>query len=139
MTGLYILWILLKSPVHLLTTDWGIRSFFLLTTATALLIMRLGHFFLIRRTMHRVQGRTISDDEARSTLVSSLSWETGIGVLLVLSVGILIATATPPGHAGDGGLFFTMGLVAMIFPILLIGSLLFFLSRKIETFIPRSP
>lgn len=131
-TGLYIVWILMKNPANLLTTEWGERSFFLLAAATALFIMRFSHFFAVRRTIRRVEMRTISDEEARATMTQSLSWESFIGILLLLTVGILIATATPPGRVGEGGLLFTVLLFGSSIPLFLSAWALFVLGRKME-------
>ena len=131
-TGLYIVWILMKSPANLLTTEWGIRSFFLLLTAIILFVMRFSHFFAVRRTIRRVEARTISDGEARTNLVQSLSWESFIGILLLLTVGILIATATPPGKVGEGGVFFTAMLFGSSLPLILSALMLSALGRKME-------
>jgi len=131
-TGLYIVWILMKNPANLFTTEWGERSFFLLASAGALFFMRFSHYFSVRRTIRRVEARTISDEEARSNLIHSLFGESFIGILLLLTVGILIATATPPGKVGEGGLLFTVMLFGSSIPLIGSAFLLDALGRKMD-------
>ncbi len=83
-TGVYIVWLHLKTPSNILTTDWGMRFIPLLIGATVLIALRLFHQVIIEKL-----GRK------RTWFRFSFPLETIVGILVLFFSSILIIT-TPP-------------------------------------------
>jgi methionine-rich copper-binding protein CopC/putative copper export protein len=96
-TGMYIIWLHLKDPFNLLTTDWGIRLVILSIFGLLLFALRFyQQVFIEKAAVDFCTGE--KKDQAGKTLSRSgytLPFETGVGGALLFVTSLLIIT-TPP-------------------------------------------
>jgi len=96
-TGAYIIWLHLKHPVNLLTTEWGVRFIILSLVGGLLFLLRLYHQILVDRARVWLCEKGEDGEAAKSLSRFSITFpiEQFIGVLLLFVTSFLIIT-TPP-------------------------------------------
>jgi len=91
-TGAYIVWLDLKDPAYLFTSEWGARCIILALFGGALFALRLYHQLFVERSM-------VGQNKQTNRMVAWLNYtfplEGAIGVALLFVTSILIIT-TPP-------------------------------------------
>ncbi len=98
-TGAYIVWLDLKEPANLFTTEWGSRFMLLFIFSGVWLLIRLYHQFVADTYVCRARSNTAAGRRIVSWYPYSLSLEMCIGMTVLLVTSYLIIT-TPP-YASD--------------------------------------
>lgn len=96
-TGAYIVWLHLKDPQYIFSTEWGSRFIFLSIFTIILLAARLWHQLLVEKSAVDIcRGKANGTKERflRWTRYS-LPFETFVGVALLFTTSLIIIT-TPP-------------------------------------------
>ena len=96
-TGAYIVWLHLKSPSHVFTTEWGVRFVVLGAFAAALIVFRLYNQIVVERYLAAdcISPQTGLRRDAAASWRYSIPMEMCIGVALLSVTSQLIIT-TPP-------------------------------------------
>jgi methionine-rich copper-binding protein CopC len=87
-TGVYVIWLHLKSPANILTTGWGTMFTLLSLFGGLMFAARLYHMFI-------VEGKFIPNQNFFPRLSFSFPFEMIAGIALLISTGFIIIT-TPP-------------------------------------------
>jgi methionine-rich copper-binding protein CopC len=87
-TGVYVIWLHLKSPANILTTGWGTMFILLSLFGGIMFAARLYHMFI-------VEGKFIPNKSFFPRLSFSFPFEMIAGIALLTSTGFIIIT-TPP-------------------------------------------
>lgn len=96
-TGAYIVWLHLKDPQYIFSTEWGSRFVILSLFAVVFCAARLWHQFLVEKSAIDIcEGKT-NDTKERlvRSIRYSLPFETLVGTALLCITGFIIIT-TPP-------------------------------------------